>query len=248
MEQWTGIHSVLSCDMTWILTNDDGIDAPGLAALRQAISQPAMIVAPQTHHSGCGHQVTTAQPIIVEEQLVMMGEGQQSQPGYGIAGTPVDCVRVALNHLCPSPSWVLSGINAGGNLGTDIYISGTVAAVREAALRQFPGMAFSQYHRRDLPIDWQCSSRWTHRVILYLLDQPLPSHAFWNVNFPHLRPNSPEPDIVLCQPSKKPLPAIYRQNGKELIYEGDYHSRDREPGSDVDVCFSGNIAVSLIQL
>lgn len=233
--------------MTWILTNDDGIDAPGLAALREAITQPGMIVAPQTHHSGCSHQVTTAQPIAVAEQLVRTGEGNH-HPGYGVAGTPVDCVRVALTHLCPSPTWVLSGINAGGNLGADIYISGTVAAVREAALHQIPGMAFSQYHQRDIPIDWQCTGRWTTRVIQYLLDLPLPQYAFWNVNFPHLPSNSPDPDIVLCQPSRKPLPATYRQQGKCLIYEGDYHGRDREPGSDVDVCFSGNIAVSQIQL
>lgn len=234
--------------MTWVLTNDDGIDAPGLAALQQATPQPAIIIAPQAHHSGCGHRVTTAGPIAIEDRSFKTGIGNQVQSSFGIAGTPVDCVRVALQHLCPSLTWVLSGINAGGNLGADVYISGTVAAVREAALHQIPGIAISQYHRRDRPIDWQRSTHWAQQVIQYLLDVPLPPQAFWNVNLPHLSPESSEPEMIQCSLSRKPLPVAYRQEGNSLVYAGDYHGRDREPGSDVDVCFSGHIAVSQIQL
>lgn len=232
--------------MTWILTNDDGIDAPGLAALRQAITQPAIIVAPQTHHSGCGHQVTTAGRIAIEDRSLNVNHPIQS--GFGIAGTPVDCVRVALQHICPTLTWVLSGINAGGNLGSDVYISGTVAAVREAAMHQIPGIAISQYHRRDLPIHWHRSTDWAKQVIKYLLERPLPHQAFWNVNLPHLLPEAPDPEIIQCPLSKKPLPVAYRQEGSSLVYAGDYHRRDREPGSDIDVCFGGQIAVSLIHL
>ncbi|WP_299412406.1 5'/3'-nucleotidase SurE [Acaryochloris sp. IP29b_bin.148] len=231
--------------MTWILTNDDGIDAPGLAALQQAAPQSAIVIAPQAHHSGCGHQVTTAKPITIEDRSITTTEAQSR---FGIAGTPVDCVRVALQHLCPSLTWVLSGINAGGNLGSDVYISGTVAAVREAALHQIPGIAISQYHRQDYPIDWQRSTHWAQQVIQYLLDIPLPAQAFWNVNFPHLPPTAPDPDIIQCPLSKKPLPVAYRQERDSLVYTGNYHHRDRESGSDVDVCFSGHIAVSQIQL
>lgn len=234
--------------MTWILTNDDGIDAPGIAALGQAIDQPALLIAPLNHHSGCGHQVTTSGPIAIEKRSVSNPTDHHLLARYGIGGTPVDCVRVALQHLCPSLTWVLSGINAGGNLGADIYVSGTVAAVREAALRQIPGIALSQYHRRDLPIDWPRSTRWAKQVIAHLLAQPLPSQAFWNVNLPHLPPEAPDPAIIQCPLSRKPLPVAYRQQEQGLIYSGNYHSRDREPGSDVDICFQGNIAVTQIQV
>lgn len=114
--------------MTLLLTNDDGIDAPGIRALLQAVSAfeaSPMIVAPLEHQSGCEHQVTTTNPIRVQKR---------SDVEYAIAGTPVDCVRIALSYLCSEVNWVLSGINAGGNSGTDVYISGTVAAVREATI------------------------------------------------------------------------------------------------------------------
>lgn len=230
--------------MTWILTNDDGIDAPGIAALAQAIEQPALLIAPQTHHSGCGHQVTTSSPITIDQRPA----GPNLLASYGIGGTPVDCVRVALQHLCPTLTWVFSGINMGGNLGSDIYVSGTVAAVREAALHRIPGIALSQYHRRDRPIDWSRSTRWAKRVIQHLQDQPLPSQAFWNVNFPHLPPEAPDPEIIQCPLSRQPLPVAYRQAEAGLVYAGNYHGRDREPGSDVDICFQGNIAVTQIQV
>lgn len=234
--------------MTWILTNDDGIDAPGMAALRQAIDQPALMIAPLTHHSGCGHQVTTSRPITIETRRNPDLLGNKLLASYGIGGTPVDCVRAALHHLCPSLTWVVSGINAGGNLGADVYGSGTVAAVREAALHQIPGIAISQYHRRDHPIDWSRSARWAKQAIEYLLEQPLASQAFWNVNLPHLLPAAPEPPIIQCPLSRKPLPVAYRQEETGLVYAGNYHDRDREPGSDVDICFQGNIAVTQIQV
>lgn len=242
------IMIILLAGMTWILTNDDGIDAPGMTALGQAIDQPALMIAPQTHHSGCGHQVTTSGPIAIEKWARPDPLSPWIQASYGIAGTPVDCVRVALQHLCPSLTWVLSGINAGGNLGSDVYVSGTVAAVREAALHHIPGIAISQYHRRDHPIDWSRSARWAKQVIQYLREHSLPPQAFWNVNLPHLSSAAPDPAIIHCPLSKKPLPVAYRQDKDGLVYSGNYHGRDREPGSDVDICFQGNIAVTQIQL
>jgi Survival protein SurE len=120
--------------MTIILTNDDGIDAPGIQALLQAVTGKMIIVAPQGQLSGCGHQVTAHSPIHVD---------RRSEFEYAVGGTPADCVRIALNHIFPKPDLVLSGINAGGNLGVDVYISGTVAAVREAA----------DSRRGDFPLD-----------------------------------------------------------------------------------------------
>src|SRR5947208_12164721 len=108
---------------TLLLTNDDGVDAPGLAALHAATEGLGrrQVVAPFGPYSGCGHVVTTHRPVVISRR----GEGR-----YAIEGTPADCVRMAIHHLQPGLSWVVSGINFGGNLGTDTHHSGTVAAVR----------------------------------------------------------------------------------------------------------------------
>lgn len=225
--------------MTLILTNDDGIDAPGIQALQQAVEGRGVIVAPQSHVSGCGHQVTTHQPIHVQ---------RRSEFAYAVAGTPADCTRLALTQWVEKPQWVLSGINAGGNLGIDVYISGTVAAVREAAILGIPGIAISHWIKRPFVIDWQVASRWTKRVLAELFQRPVSPGTFWNVNLPHLAPGSPEPDIVFCKPSTEPLPINYVVEGEYYCYKGDYDQRDRAPGTDVDVCFGGNIAVTLLSL
>jgi 5'-nucleotidase len=225
--------------MTFILTNDDGIDAPGIRALHKAISGKGILVAPNQQFSGCGHQVTTTQPVRVEKR---------SPNEYAIFGTPADCTRLAITHLVPETKWVLSGINAGGNLGVDVYISGTVAAVREAAMHGIPGIAISHWIRRPLVVDWDLASRWTANVLEDLFARPLPPNAFWNVNLPHVEPDSPQPEVIFCEPSTQPLPVKYRVEGDLYHYEGEYAKRDRAMGTDVDVCFSGNIAVTLIRL
>jgi hypothetical protein len=107
--------------MRVLVSNDDGVDAEGLAALRMAaksIGRP-FIVAPQECHSGGGHRVTTHGPIHLS---------QRAEACYAIDGTPADCVRVALDRLARKTDWILAGINHGGNLGADLYMSGTAAA------------------------------------------------------------------------------------------------------------------------
>ncbi|HBB33033.1 MAG TPA: 5'/3'-nucleotidase SurE [Cyanobacteria bacterium UBA8803] len=225
--------------MTLILTNDDGIDAPGIQALQKAVNGQGAIVAPKEHLSGCGHQVTTHRPIYVQ---------CRSDFEYAVAGTPADCTRIGITQLFKNVKWVLSGINAGGNMGVDVYISGTVAAVREAAMHGVPGIAISQWIKRPLVIDWDVAARWSILVLADLFDRPLPPGSFWNVNLPHLEPGSPDPDIVFCEPSIQPLPVSYRVEGNEYYYVGDYGKRDRTPGTDVDVCFSGHIAVTQLRV
>jgi 5'-nucleotidase len=225
--------------MTIVLTNDDGIDAPGIRALSQALTAPHVIVAPKEHLSGCGHQITTHQPIHLEKR---------SPQEYAVGGTPADCTRLALTHLAPEVQWVLSGINAGGNLGVDVYISGTVAAVREAAIHGIPGIAISHWIKRPLPINWEQAARLTAKTLAFLWEQSLPPGSFWNVNLPHLEPNTKQPEIIFCPLSKSPLPVNYRLEGDTYHYYGEYAQRDRTPNTDVDVCFSGNISVSLISL
>jgi 5'-nucleotidase len=223
-----------------MLTNDDGIDAPGIQALFQSINGKKIIIAaPKDHQSGCGHQVTTTSAIHLQ---------RRSANQYAIAGTPADCVRIATTQICPEIKYVLSGINAGGNLGVDAYISGTVAAVREAATQNIPGIAISQYIKRPLILDWDMATRLTAEVLAHLLPLPLEPGSFWNVNLPHLQPSDPHPEIVFCQPCTKPLPMKYRIDGDSFYYVGEYSQRDRTPGSDVDVCFSGNIAVTVLRV
>ncbi len=226
--------------MTLILTNDDGIDAPGIQALMEAVNGDNIIIAaPKDHQSGCGHQVTTHRPIQVQ---------QRSQSEYAIAGTPADCVRIAVSHICKDINCVISGINAGGNLGVDAYISGTVAAVREAAMHGIPGIAVSHYRKGKLNYNWDLAAKWTAAILIDLLNRPLEAGTYWNVNLPHLQPGEPEPEVVFCQPCTKPLPLNYRIDGDQFYYVGEYGKRDRTPGSDVDVCFSGNIAVTMLKL
>lgn len=222
-----------------ILTNDDGIDAPGIQALQQAVNGKGVIIAPQKPHSGCGHQVTTTRPINVQKR---------SEFEYAIGGTPADCTRLALSHLYPNAGCVLSGINAGGNLGVDVYISGTVAAVREAAMHGVPAIAISHYIKKGLPLDWDYAAQLTTQVLDHLLNYTLEPGTFWNVNLPHLEPQSQSPEILFCTPCTQPLPTVYTVEGEDYYYTGKYADRPRQAGTDVEVCFSGNIAVTLLSL
>lgn len=226
-----------------VLTNDDGIDAPGLVALLAATEGlgERRVIAPSGPYSGCGHVVTTHSPLTISRR----DEGR-----YAVEGSPADCVRLAIHHLEPALDWVVSGINAGGNLGTDIYHSGTVAAVREGVIQGRPGIAVSQYIARGRPIDWGRAAVWARPVIAGLLDAPWEPGTFWSVNLPHPEPGEPTPEVVVCSVDPSPLPLAYRleSEGRIAHYRGDYQTRARRAGSDVDVCFGGKIAVSLIRL
>jgi 5'-nucleotidase len=227
--------------MKFILTNDDGIDAPGLSALADAahgIGQ-VTVVAPVECHSGCSHLVTTSGPLRVEPR----GDRRSA-----VTGTPADCVRVALLRVAADADWILSGINSGGNLGADVYLSGTVAAIREGVLHGKPGIAFSSYRIRDRGFDWPQASRWVRRLLPDLVRQPWEPGVFWNVNLPHLPGDAPDPEVVYCRLDPHPLPVSYREDEGKLYYDGNYHNRQRMPGRDVDVCFGGRIAVTRLNL
>lgn len=234
--------------MTLLLTNDDGIDAPGIQALRQALEHIGktnwVMVAPNAQLSGCSHQLTRRGRMTIDSR---------STQSFAIEGTPADCTRVALAHLAPKTSLVLSGINAGGNLGADVYASGTVAAVREAVLHRVPGIAVSHYIRNQQPIDWDRASRLTARVLSKLLTSSIQEGMFWNINLPSC-PNDEaksihEPDIIECPLCTQPLPIehlVEEEGGMRFVDR--YDQRSRDEGSDVDICFSGNIAITAIRL
>lgn len=227
--------------MRFLLTNDDGIGAPGLDALSSVARQlgEVFLVAPLGHCSGSGHQVTTNRPLRLHDH---------GPAGFAVEGWPVDCVRLALRGLEMEVDWVLSGINAGGNLGADAYISGTVAAAREAALLGRPAIAFSQYKRRETDYNFDRAARWTQRVLTELLAQPCPPGCLWNVNFPDPDALDSEPEIVFCPLDPHPLPVGFHRDGDHFVYRGDYHRRPRDPGTDVAVCMGGAIAVSQLRL
>ena len=226
--------------MTFILTNDDGIDAPGIRALQAALpGQPIAIVAPDRPLSGCSHQLNRGGPIAIE---------QRAEREHAIAGTPADCTRVAVSYLYPEARWVLSGINAGGNMGADIHVSGTVAAVREATLLRVPGIAISHYIQNRRPIDWDVAARLASKVLDKLMQAPPVPGQFWNVNLPHLQADDPDPEMVVCATCTQPLPTEFKVENGAFQYVGRYGDRARDPGADVDVCLSGKISISEIRL
>ena len=228
--------------MKFLISNDDGIDAPGLAALLAAAREfgEPVVVAPAGPQSGVSHMITWEKGVRLEPR----GAGR-----FAVHGTPADCARLGLLRVAPYTTWVLSGINLGGNLGADIYYSGTVAAVREAVLHGWPGIAFSQYLRDDTALDWPRAARWVARVLADLLPRPVEPGLFYNVNLPHLAAATPEPDIFFCPLDPHPLPLSYRhgENGHHF-YDGDYQARERTAGTDVDICFNGRIAVTELRL
>lgn len=228
-------------DMKFLLSNDDGIDAPGLAALHEAARTigETVTVAPIAAHSGCSHRVTAGQAIRIE---------RRATDAFAVDGTPADCIRIGLFEIAGAVDWVLAGVNSGGNLGVDVFYSGTVAAVREGVLHGRKGIAFSHYIKRGMQVDWRRTALWTARVLETLLKEPLQPCQFWNVNFPHLATDTPDPSIVICPLETGPLPLHFRTEGEHRHYAGDYHKRVRVTGSDVDVCFGGNIAVTKLGL
>jgi len=222
-----------------VLTNDDGIDAPGLEALRVATSGlPGRVVfAPAAEHSGRGHAVTTHAPIAVD---------WRSESEFAVGGTPADSVRMALHRFGPRVSWILSGINPGGNLGADTLHSGTVAAVREGAFRGIPGIAVSHYIVRGRTLDWDLAAARCRAVVELLMARPPGPGRFWNVNLPHPEPGGPEPELAFRPVDPSPLPMGFVEEAAGFRYRADYQGRARLPGHDVDACFGGRISVSLV--
>ena len=226
--------------MKLLLTNDDGIDAPGLEVLEQAAREwgEVVVVAPAEAQSGVGHKLTTDRPIPVER----VDAGR-----YSVQASPADCVRIGLTKIAPDASWVLSGVNRGANLGADIYTSGTVAAAREAALLGCRSLAISQYVAKGRPVDWEVTRRRGAPVLGRLLARELAQGEFWNVNLPH-PPADGAVDLAFCALDTEPLGVAYRKEEGTFVYDAVYHERPRQPGRDVDVCLGGRVAVTKLVL
>ena len=227
--------------MNILITNDDGIAADGLAVLASAAKPfgDVYCVAPIGAKSGCSHQVTAHDSVRIEEH---------GHHRWAIGGFPADCVRVAIQHLKIKPDWVFSGVNHGGNLGVDVYLSGTVAAVREGAIYGIPGIGFSHYRKKNRDFDWDCVFRNLPEVIRHVFAKPREVGDFWNVNFPHLIADEANPPLVDCRLDTAPMAFQWRHQDMNLEYLSDYHERPCTPGGDVAACFGGQIAVARLRL
>ncbi len=227
--------------MKILVTNDDGFDAPGMEALLRLCTPLGRVVrcAPAGPQSGVGHAVTTHDRIRIEEHGV---------DRYALHGTPADCVRIGLAELLPDADWVIAGINAGGNLGADTYTSGTVAAAREGALLGRSALAISQYIARDRSIEWSATEKRAEGVLRYVLRCSQSAGDYWNANLPH----PPDPlapcEIVETQLDPNPMNVRFRREGGVYQWAGDYHARPRDPGGDVEACFSGAIALTRLSV
>jgi len=232
--------------MKFLLTNDDGIEAVGLTLLAGVCASlgDVTIVAPVDEQSGVGHRVTARAPLRLIDRVFAGREGQRC---YALGGTPADCSRVGLRALSLSADWVLSGLNHGGNMGVDIHMSGTVAGAREAAILGTQAIAISQVLSVRHPVDSARMALTTERVVRHLVARPLPVGQLYNVNLP-FAPESDEPEIVLCAPDPSPHDVRYDEIEGGYQYAGKFLSRPRRPGLDVDVVFSGKIAVSVLTI
>ncbi|MCE9606773.1 MAG: 5'/3'-nucleotidase SurE [Planctomycetia bacterium] len=234
--------------LRFLVSNDDGYDAPGIEALVAVLRKfgTTTVVAPLAEQSGCGHRVTTHQPLTLK---------QIGDDWYSLDCTPADCVRVAISHLKLEVDFVVAGINAGGNLGCDVFMSGTVAAAREAALLGVPSIAVSQYRRTREPVDWERAQRWITPAIQKCLEEPRQLGVYWNLNLPDpaITPDAGNgtayvPPIIRCPLDTNPLAFRYERQDDHLVYRGTYQERGRTPEYDVAVCFDGSISMTRLQL
>jgi 5'-nucleotidase len=175
--------------MRILLTNDDGIHAPGFAVLESIaakLSDDIWMVAPAEEQSGAGHSLTLTRPIRLRKH------GNRK---YSVSGTPTDAVMMALAHVMKDspPDLILSGVNRGANLAEDVTYSGTVSAAMEGALAGVRSIALSQvYSREGLgdQVPFAAAEAWADRVLRPLMDAPFTPGTLVNVNFPALEPNA----------------------------------------------------------
>ncbi len=240
--------------MKILISNDDGWDAPGISVMLEVASDfgDCTIVAPATEQSGISHQLTLTRPLELT---------RQSENVWSLDGTPADCVRIAITQwakLTQSESpidLVLSGINNGGNLGADIYVSGTVAAAREATLFGLPAIAISQHRARfSEAFDWTRTKEICAKVLKHCIESGLNKRDLLNVNLPDVSyfDSLPEIDIVdPCPLDPSPRPSTYEaeQNGNvtRLKFTGKYNDRTQTAGCDVETCFTKAVSITRLQ-
>jgi 5'-nucleotidase len=166
-----------------LLTNDDGVYAPGLRALRTELLNlgAVTVVAPATEQSAVGHSITLLTPLLVQE----VRDDQNRFMGWAVEGRPADCVKLALMELLPeAPDVVVSGLNAGANAGINVLYSGTVAAAIEGAFFRRVSIAVSLEYTRPQPLDFPRAAELARGVIEQILAHAPAPGTLFNVNIP----------------------------------------------------------------
>ncbi len=227
-----GAKAGMMTGMQILLTNDDGIYAPGLDAMRRTLERlgSVSVVAPATEQSGVGHSITFLTPLMAKEVYSADADGSERRLGWAVEGSPADCVKLALAKLCPEPpDLVVSGINGGLNVGINVLYSGTVAAATEAALNERPAIAVSlEYdeHPRFAP----AAEIATDIIEMMLKNNAWQDHLLYNLNIPTsatVEPagqlsgsGPPAPELLIAPMNVSPWPAVYdeRRDPKNRRY------------------------------
>ncbi len=229
-----------------LICNDDGIGAEGILALEELAADfgTPVVFAPETQQSGIGHQVTVDGPI---------GVKQVSENRYSVSGTPGDCVRIAVSQFDFDFELMFSGINSGGNLGVDVYMSGTAAAAREASYFGLESFAISQYRSKNYTPNWGLSKSLTQRALEFVRNRPDPGPGFWNINLPctsQFSDSGHAGPVRVCKLDRNPHKLAYEKKSDtlegqmELTYAGVYQDRPRDHSTDVDLCFGGVVTAT----
>ncbi len=233
--------------MRILLTNDDGILAPGLLAMYKALQSLGEIdvVAPETAQSGGAHAITIRNPVLWRR--VQVGD---VFTGTGVEGTPADCVKLAINAVLDhKPDLIVSGINAGLNTGVHILYSGTVAAAIEGAIQGCPAIAVSLDIYRDM--DFAAAARIGRGVIDRILaDEPKPRQVF-NINIPQITPGRPK-GVRVAPQSPQAMPERIEErtapHGRQYYWlSGDFNNFGDSGGTDRHCLDEGYVCVTPLQ-
>jgi 5'-nucleotidase len=234
-----------------LISNDDGINAPGLAVLEtmaRTLSDDVWIVAPEVERSGAGRAITLTDPIRIRHI---------AHQRYACSGTPTDCVLVAIAEIMKDgrPDLVLSGINRGQNLAEDTSVSGTVAAAMQGMQMGVPSIAFSQAmnFRTGQPIPWETAAAHGPRLLAKLAATKLGPNTVVNVNFPDCLPDDVQGTQVTFQGFRdEAVNHIDRRadlRGNDYFWIG-YHGKLSKPpeGSDLRAIYDNYISVTPLHL
>lgn len=227
-----------------LLTNDDGIHAPGLWILYHALEADCRltVVAPERERSAVGHGITLHKPLRVHKEVVNGGE-----QGWAVTGTPADCVKLAMVELLDErPDLVISGINPGANTGVNMNYSGTVAAAKEASLYQVPALAVSVAHGEHPP--YEIAAKFIHRLVPLIITKGLPPGVFLNVNVPEIAGNV-LPDVKITHQGCDTYCECFekrRDPRNRVYYWQGYESQPNYSRSDSDgaVLSAGQISIT----
>ncbi|GAB62417.1 MAG: 5'/3'-nucleotidase SurE [Candidatus Jettenia sp.] len=231
--------------MKILLTNDDGIYAPGIAALKRSIQDlgQVTVVAPDIEQSGVGHSITFGHPLRIREVHL-----NNEFIGYGVNGSPADCVKLAIFEIMRGgPDIVISGLNMGANVGIHILYSGTVAAAVEAAIMGFPSIAvsFDISERYD---DVNDASKVARNVIESITRHKLQKGSLLNVNIPSC-PSSQMKGVKITRQFAHDFRETFEKrkdpNGKDYYWLiGTNKSIHHEEGTDISAVNEGYISVT----